>query len=169
METTTTPKFAPMPKPTARLTDPVSPKPMQAKPMPEAERLAPQAHPLLTLNTRQLGQALNEMIKKTLAYAESLPAPRANLSPADLLELVLDDLRKKYACKRISGAEIRKTLDSVCAAKANDVGHLLYPKHILRLGLTNFFVFRQNELRPLEYQGLIPDSSGVLPDAPAPF
>jgi hypothetical protein len=108
METTTTPKFAPMPKPTARLTDPVSPKPMQAKPMPEAERLAPQAHPLLTLNTRQLGQALNEMIKKTLAYAESLPAPRANLSPADLLELVLDDLRKKYACKRISAPKFGK-------------------------------------------------------------
>ena len=126
-------------------------------------------HPILMKNTKLLGQALRKMVRKALACAESLPASRSNLSPSTLLKLVLNDLRKKYACKMISGAEIRKTLNTICAAKANDVGHLLYPEHILRIGQTNFFVFRQNELRPLEYRGLVPDSNGVLPDTSAPF
>jgi len=129
---------------------------------------APQAHPLCALDAKALRESLERLIKRTLAYAESQSA--RGLSPPDLLELVLDDLRKRFASKKIPAAEIRKVLNAICGDRANDVGHALYPAHVLRLGATSNFILREDKHRPQGYQGLIPDSNGVLPDAdPMPF
>jgi hypothetical protein len=95
-------------------------------------------------------------------------APQANAH--DLANLVLSHLEKFWNCRKIPGESLRQIIATNCGKQAIAVWKLLFPAHIVKLHTTDFFIFRDDKRRPKGYEGLIPDSSGVLPsDEPAPF
>ncbi len=97
------------------------------------------------------------------------PEPTETVVPetSDVVKRILDELPANQIFTR---QDILNACRKHAPNRVREVGAMLYPRYIVRLGTTDRFCFREHNLRPIEYRGLCdPNEDGIIPNDTEPF